>query len=390
MIKKKTYLYKFSKKIIIFLLPLILFTRKITTSSRIFIAFRVFLGLLFDFKNRITYIKRPLYSENVNRSSSKSYKNFAICFQGPVMDPFSFETIKIYKKTLPEVNIIFSTWNGIDNKIKMKLEELNVHLLLLDPPNTELSRKPGFRATSFQIKSTLAGLKYVNEKIGCEYSVKHRGDQRAYSSEWLFKLKTLQDTFPNNGNSITESKILLPSITCVKFRIYGIGDQFHFGKTKDLINFWDCPYYEDGLASLIVNHKNGIINGTAIISEIYLMAKFLEKNNHNLKWTLEDYWSVIKNNFCIFDCSYIDFVFFKENYSFGIQPNLYLEYREDERNYKSAYENNFNHADWIMLQNQNIKDMPWYNSTHELWENNTKEHYPPVFKCIQKGGINCK
>ena len=100
----------------------------------------------------------------------------------------------------------------------------------------------------------------------------------------------------------TQKKILLPSITCPKFRIYGIGDQFHFGKTKDLINFWNCEFYEDGIHSLVKdkNVKNYVINGTAIFSEIYLLSKFLERNNYNLKWTLEDYWNVIKNNFCIF------------------------------------------------------------------------------------------
>ena len=78
--------------------------------------------------------------------------------------------------------------------------------------------------------------------------------------------------------------------------------EFHFGKTLDLINFWDCPYYEDGIYSLVENEKNSdfTINGTAIFSEIYLFAKFLEKNNHKLKWTLHDYWSIMKNNFCIF------------------------------------------------------------------------------------------
>lgn len=377
------------KKIILFFGPLIFFIKRYTIWTRIYVSTRVFLGLLFTFKDRITFIKRPLLAKDVRRASKISYANFAICFQGPVHSPFSIETIKIYKKTLPDINIIFSTWKGLDEKIVKDLEEIGVDLILQDPPSGELSNKPGFRATSFQIKSTMAALKYADKK-GIEYSVKHRGDQRAYSSDWLLKLKALQNSFPNFKDSITEKKILLPSFTCPKFRIYGIGDQFHFGKTKDLINFWDSPYYEDGIHSLVKNEKikNFLINGTPIFSEIYLMAKFLERNEYTLKWTLEDYWKVMKNNFCIFDCSYIDFVFFKENHSSGVSPLLYLEYREEERNYKAIHETNFTHADWIMVNNFEKDQLPWSNATQELWTNNNKDYFPPYFKRLKPGGAN--
>lgn len=385
---KNSLLFKLLKKFILFIDPQIIFIKKITIWSRLYISVRIFLGFWFDFKDRVTFAKRPLFSKNLVRSSKLDYNNFAICFQGPVHVPFSLETIKIYKKTLPGVNIIFSTWKGLDKKIIQNLEELEVKIILLDPPSGELSKKPGFRATSYQIKSTIEALKFADQQ-GIEFSVKHRGDQRAYSSDWLLKLKSLQENFPNNDGSILQNKILLPSTTCPKFRVYGIGDQFHFGKTVDLINFWDCPYYEDGIHTLVDKEKNNdyTINGTAIFSEIYLFAKFLEKNNHKLKWNLQDYWSVMRNNFCIFDNSYIDFVFYKENHSFGIQPNLYLEYRENERSYKTSHEYNFTHGDWIMLKNLNIDDLPWSHASHELWQNNNENLFPPNFKLVKSGGV---
>ncbi len=385
---RNSFIFHKLRKIALFLGPLIIFIRKYTFSSKIYIAVRVFLGLLLNFKDRVTFAKRPLLSKNLVRSSKKSYENFAICFQGPIHLPFSIETIKIYRKTLPKVNIIFSTWKGLDENIIKNLKELDVDVLLLDPPSGEMSKKPGFRATSYQIKSTIEALKFA-EKKGIGYSVKHRGDQRAYSSDWLLKLKSLQDSFPNSNDAILEKKILLPSITCSKFRVYGIGDQFHFGVTKDLINFWECPFYEDGAHSLVKNEKvkDFVINGTAIFSEIYLFAKFLERNNYNLQWTLEDYWEIMKNNFCIFDSSFIDFVFNKEKHSSGIQPNLYLEYREEERNYNIPYEPNFTHADWILINKLNNEELPWPNDAKELWVNNNKDFFPPHFKCVKKGGI---
>ena len=44
-------------------------------------------------------------------------------------------------------------------------------MILLDPPSGEMSKKPGFRTTSYQIKSTIEALKFAEKGIG--YSVKH-------------------------------------------------------------------------------------------------------------------------------------------------------------------------------------------------------------------------
>ena len=380
--KKNT---QFLKKIVIRFTPAIVFLRNITYNSKIFISLHVFLGLLFSFRSRVTFIKRPRFSKDVIRTSNYNYSNFAICFQGPIDKEFTIETIKIYMKQLPKINIVVSTWNDInkDKNLLKELEELNVFLVLNDYPETKFGNKPGFRATTYQVKSTVSGLKKAKE-LNCQYAVKHRGDQRAYSSDWLLKLKNLQESYPNNSSSITKQKILLPSITCQKFRIYGIGDQFHFGLTEDLLNFWDNEYYETGVHSLVNYNKNSnfIINGTAIFSEIYLLAKFLEKNNYKLKWSLEDYWQVMKNNFCIFDCSYIDFVFFKEKSKTGIQPNIYTEYREDERVYSKPYEFNFTHADWLSINNMEIKEIPWYQVPHQKWKNNNPDNFPPSFKNV--------
>ena len=384
--KKNFFFFNYLKYIVIKISPLIVVFRSWTNQSKLFIAVRVFLGLIFSFRSRITFIRRPRYSVNINRFSRLNYESFAICFQGPLMKDFTLETIKIYKKQLPGVKIIVSTWNDIQKNQNLinKLNDLNVCLIINDLPKTKFGNLPGFRATTYQIKSTLSALNKAKE-LNCNYSVKHRGDQRAYSSDWLLKLKCMQDSFENNENSITKKKILLPSITCQKFRIYGIGDQFHFGLTEDLLNFWDTEYYETGVHSLVDNKEksNYLKNETAIISEIYLLAKFLEKNNYNLKWTLKDYWNVIKNNFCIFDCSYIDFVFFKEDSKIGIQPNIYLEYREDERVYHKPYEFNFTHADWLLLFKLEFKDLPWNEIEHQKWVNNNPDGFPPSFKIIK-------
>ena len=383
-IKKKIYLLL--KKIVIKFSPLIIFLRNISYKSKLFISLHVFFGLLFSFSSRITFIKRPRFSKDIVRYSKLNYAKFAICFQGPIDKNFTVETIKIYKKQLPGVKIIVSTWSDIKQQPSLvkSLEELKVFLVLNEYPKTEFGDKPGFRATTYQVKSTVSALKKAKE-LECNYSVKHRGDQRAHSSDWLIKLKNMQDCYPNNPNSLTKKKILLPSITCQKFRVYGIGDQFHFGLTEDLLNFWDNEYYESGVHSLVNNNQKSdyIINGTAIFSEIYLLAKFLEKNHHNLKWTLEDYWQIMKNNFCIFDCSYIDFVFFKENSKVGIQPNIYNEYREDERTYSKPYEFNFTHADWLIIYNMELNEVPWYTIPHQKWKNNNPKGFPPNFKKIK-------
>ena len=60
------------------------------------------------------------------------------------------------------------------------------------------------------------------------------------------------------------------------------------------------------LARLELNDKK-IINNTAIKSEMLLCIRYLAALNHSLKWSLDDWWFVLKEYFGIIISSEIDF-----------------------------------------------------------------------------------
>ena len=58
-----------------------------------------------------------------------------------------------------------------------------------------------------------------------------------------------------NKNDILIDRILVVASSTMKNRIYGIGDQFHFGYTEDLLKFWNVPYFIDGIDELVKNES---------------------------------------------------------------------------------------------------------------------------------------
>ena len=132
-------------------------------------------------------------------------------------------------------------------------------------PKTPFTFVKGFNATTLQIFSTLEALKRSKERK-ILFAVKHRTDQRALEPDWLYRLYFLQKKFTNK-NDILIDRILVVASSTMKNRIYGIGDQFHFGYTEDLLKFWNVPYFIDGIDELVNNEQQTspfVINDTAV------------------------------------------------------------------------------------------------------------------------------
>ena len=77
------------------------------------------------------------------------------------------------------------------------------------------------------------------------------------------------------------------------------------------------------------------------INEVYFMNDFLERNGHKLKWTLKDYWNILKNRFIVIDASNLDFLWPK--YSF---------IEERWKNYdKNLVFKEICFSDWLLIKN---------------------------------------
>ena len=76
----------------------------------------------------------------------------------------------------------------------------------------------------------------------------------------------------------------------------------------------------------------------ARLCEVYLCTEFLKKINHRIDFTLEDYWNVLADYFCIIDSSSIDLFWFK-----------YERWSENRRyqNTMRKLDEEFRFSDWI-------------------------------------------
>ena len=160
-------------------------------------------------------------------------KDIWIILQGPL--DYYKEVIPYYKNL---DNVIISTWVSEKEKIENKK-----HCILSYPPIVS-----GKHNINYQVKSTLAGLKYA-KKQGAEYVFKIRADIAFDDLELLISKLKFDNTlyFPAYYNS-KEGYLV---------------DYFQFGPIDKMIKLWDIP-----LKFEIFNKK---------YPEYYITKNFLKK-----------------------------------------------------------------------------------------------------------------
>lgn len=308
---------------------------------------------------------RPKKSENVSFSVIQDKDDFkvGIILQGPIVvngdnGEFVCETIKIYKKIFSNCEIVLSTWR-LSKDIYKKFNQLGIKIIQNEEPNDK--NFGTVRNIDRQILTTHSALKYLNEKK-ISYSLKTRTDWRIYKPEAHYYLKNMIDIFPPD-NDLMRGRIIFTSMITCKFKIYGIADTLQFGFTEDLLKFWDNEYFLNGIKRLSLGNYPSIINHTPIISDVFLCARYLSKINHELLWTLDDWWNVLSKYFCVVDTDSLDLLWTK-----------YEDWFYEKRYYRS-YENDYPRTveflDWINLYNDKKITRYWKKSGYqEKWSLN--------------------
>ena len=94
-----------------------------------------------------------------NKFNKKNDKNFSLNND----NNFTFETIKLYKKNIPNAKIIFSTWE-LPKALERELKELNVSVIVNQKP-----KNPGIFNINLQIATSKSGIllakKLKDEKV---------------------------------------------------------------------------------------------------------------------------------------------------------------------------------------------------------------------------------
>ena len=294
--------------------------------------------------NYFTFHLRPKKASDVYSKTTEIHNDFAVVIQGPIGDycDFLVESVELYKQIFPSAYIIISTWNDEDGNIINTIKKLGVVVLLNDLPS-----KNGYGNINLQLVSAYNGIKYANDH-NIKYCIKTRPDCRMYRSNIASYLIGLLDVFELNDKAKALGRIIATSVNTCKFKIYGITDILLFGYTVDLMKYFDLQDFEEGLLEYRFGNYPAIINGTPVVAETFLCARYLKKLGIELDWTLEHWWRCLKKYFCVIDADSIDLFWYKTDWKF--EKRFY-------RSYASKSHRAVEFSDWLSLYSS--KEISW-------------------------------
>lgn len=299
----------------------------------------------------VSFVIRPIHTEHIvyTPRAVTVPKKFALIIQGPLKkeESFTLETVRLYKKTLlPSTHIIVSTWEDEDKDILAELRTLGVHVITAKKPETK-----GILNINLQIVSVKNALDLARG-LGAEYVMKTRTDTRIYATNVEEYLCGLLKTFPPAPGYSQKYRILGLSLNSNLYRMYNISDIVVFGHISDMSKYWDAPL--DSRIKEPPRPKNTLREWSQLrMVETYLTAFYLENIGRTLKWTVEDSFSALADNFIIIDEQSLDLFWYKYGY--------WNEYRR--RNYTTSKNDVcVTFRDWLSLYTyrDNLKDIPEY------------------------------
>lgn len=276
----------------------------------IFNYFFIFILFLKEQREGVFYTvhSREKYAKNFGLWSDKlkNESKTAIVIQGPIIkkSDFTLETIRIYKKLFRDKIIILSTWEDGDTKEIKKIKQEGVEVILNKKPNFF-----GQQNINLQIISSFSGIQKA-KKMGAEYAIKTRTDQRIYAPNSFNFLENILKTFPLDEKTIQKERIVGVSLNTFKYRPYSLSDMTIYGYVDDLLLYWS-PKLDN---RIFPNNLSNVTMGEftdARICEIYLVTEFIKKIGHTPKMTITDSWEVFAKYFCVVDQISLDLYWYK-------------------------------------------------------------------------------
>jgi hypothetical protein len=238
-----------------------------------------------------------------------------IVMQGPVWaeDDFTIETLRLYRRAMPDCKIILSTWEDTPEAQLAPIAALGVDIVLNDKPD-----RPGPFNVNMQIASAAGGMRRA-EALGVEWVLKTRTDQRLHHPTFMSGLIALAELLPPSGLAAEGQKCRIFGLGqgTLKFVPYHLSDQTVFGNIIDMLAYWSPPFREDGPPDdfpsdpyLMFRQPIGRLcrHGTP---ETYFASQFLMRQGRNLDWTIADSWAAFRDHFGVVDQWSSDFYWVK-------------------------------------------------------------------------------
>lgn len=321
----------------------------------------------------ISYNCRPKSGDNyiINKEVGEDLnEKCAIVIQGPILieNDFTIETAKLYKNMYPKQSIIVSTWKDADlNSIK-KLKDLNVEVVLNDPPKTT-----GLGNINYQILSTMGGINRAKE-LNCEYILKTRTDQRIGMPGFLNYFLCLLDLYPISNNKCTAKKrlVVTPGIVGgIMFIPYMLSDFLYFGTIEDVSRLFNMELdplnmtrsERDIWTSKLITNSTVYNYYKKTAPELRIIKNYIENyTDIDPDGSVKSYWKFVKEYAITLGMQDIDLYWRKYDiYEESEVTKIYPRDDSKDKNYRYIW----NFANWLMLYSGKIK----YNTKFETYKN---------------------
>jgi hypothetical protein len=256
----------------------------------------------------------------------------AIVMQGGIVGEldFTLQTLELYRRLHPQARLVLSTWADADAAALQRAQALGVQVVLSDKPAFA-----GQQNINLQIVTAAAGV-LAAQAAGATHVLKTRTDQRLCAPDLLAYLHTLQESFPLPAPGAQKARLLTASLNTFRYRMYGVTDMFLFGRTEDMVAYWTPPLDERRFDPDAVHFRNLREFAQWRVCEVYLCTEFLQRTGWTQRWTLEDYWRLMAERFCVVDATSIDLLWPKyatremrwTNYSEAAHPFTEIGFRD--------------------------------------------------------------
>jgi len=244
----------------------------------------------------------PRYSLQPSLRAEKT----AIVMQGPIWSAgdFSLETMRIYRRHMPDCKLILSTWEDAPRQDLDRIAKVGVDIVLNDKPAI-----PGPYNVNMQIVSSTGGMRRAAE-LGVEWIIKSRTDQRLYHPTIMSSLISMAQLFPPLGAAARTQKYRVFGMAggTWKFAPYHLCDQTVFGHVDDMLAYWSPPLREDPLPEGFPTDPLRLFLEVPIgkfcryaAAEPYFASQFLLRQGRSVQWTLADSWAALRDHFGVVD-----------------------------------------------------------------------------------------
>ncbi len=294
----------------------------------------------------LTYTQRPKFSRQITDQAEPEpdAEPMAIVMQGPIatQDDFTLETLRLYRRNMPGVRLILSTWNDTPEADLAPVRAEGVEVVLSDKPGVA-----GLFNINMQLVSAGAGIAKAHAD-GAMWIMKTRTDQRLYRPNVMGFLAAFARSFPAGGGFKQTHRIIGVGHGTLKFAPYHVTDQTVFGHADDMVRYWTPGLRTDPLPDHWPAALDKIYAQIPIgelcrhgAAESYIASRYLERIGRQLDWSLVDSWAAYRDCFAFVDYATTDFFWHK------VQTGTF---REFINLYDRVWtRNELTFADWTLL-----------------------------------------